>query len=258
MNIEGKHFLVVDDEDFSRFAVERLLTKRKGEIISASDGAAAIKAMIDAAGDGTEIDAVVTDLNMLPVNGLELLKSIRVGFPGIRRDMPVIMFTALQGFDLVGSAMALDVNGFISKPVSMGELLSALDQAWHEPPDYLDAGEYRKITTPGSEDLDNIVRRLGLGGAVVPPEEEAPVEAPETDDEETEPEEIKTEEELGIGPVSMNRILSRDYAAPSGKIVLGSDTRLSKNMINRLKDLRRINPELPQKLWVKIEPPKEA
>jgi CheY-like chemotaxis protein len=257
VDVEGKYFVVVDDEDFSRFAVERLLTKRKAEIISATDGAAAIKAMIEAVTDGKKIEAVITDLNMLPVNGLELLKSIRVGFPGIPRDLPVIMFTALQGFDLVGQAMALDVNAFLPKPVSKKELYSALEDARYEPPEFLQAADYRRIPTPGSADLDNIVKRLGLDGAIVPSLQEKPVEPEIVEAKETEDDEAKTEEELALGPVSVGRILSRDYVAPSGKIVLGLDTKLSKNMINRLSDLRRIEPDLPQNLWVKVEQKKK-
>jgi CheY-like chemotaxis protein len=246
VDVEGKYFVVVDDEDFSRFAVERLLTKRKAEIISATDGAAAIKAMIAATTEGKKIEAVITDLNMLPVNGLELLKSIRVGFPGIARDLPVIMFTALQGFDLVGQAMALDVNAFIPKPVSKNELYSALEDARYEPPEYLLAADYRRIPTPGSKDLENIVKRLGLPPVTEELHEQEIEERGDTNDDEA-----KTEEELALGPISVGRILARDYVAPSGKIVLGQDTKLSKNMISRLSDLRRIEPDLPQKLWVK-------
>lgn len=261
VEVEGKYFVVVDDEEFSRFAVERLLTKRNAEIISAIDGATAIKAMIETVTEGKQIEAVITDLNMLPVNGLELLKSIRVGFPGIPRTMPVIMFTALQGFDLVGSAMALDVNAFIPKPVSKKELYSALEDAKYEPPEFQEAADYRRIPTPGSDDLDNIVRKLGLDGATTPLTEEEAVEtemSEPVEDGQGEEEEIKTEEEVGIGPVSMGRILSRDYTSPNGKIILGCDTKLSKNMINRMKDLRRIDPDLPQMLWVRIEQPAEA
>ena len=248
VDVEGKYFVVVDDEDFSRFAVERLLIKRKAEIISATDGAAAIKAMIEATTEGKTIEAVITDLNMLPVNGLELLKSIRVGFPGIARDLPVIMFTALQGFDLVGKAMALDVNAFIPKPVSKSELYSALEDARYEPPESLPVADYRRIPTPGSKDLQNIVKRLGLPSLTEEPDEPE-IEGPKVSDDD---DETKTEEELALGPISVGRILSRDYVEPNGKIVLGRDTKLSKNMINRLSDLRRIEPDLSQKLWVKV------
>jgi len=61
VEVEGKYFVVVDDEDFSRFAVERLLTKRNAQIISAIDGATAIKAMIEAVTEGKQIEAVITD-----------------------------------------------------------------------------------------------------------------------------------------------------------------------------------------------------
>ena len=115
-DIDQCRFLIVDDEQFSRSLMERMLCVLGGtKIALASDGGEAFEVLLDAS---KPIDCVLTDINMSPVNGLELLKAIRVGYGDIDRATPVIFFSGLVDMELVPPAIQLDVNGFLAKPVS--------------------------------------------------------------------------------------------------------------------------------------------
>jgi CheY-like chemotaxis protein len=130
-----KTVLIVDDQAFIRQAVAKALTADGPHVaIQAVDGLAAIALMrnvesnvADAAGTDLidrnaaprpKVDCIVADINMLPMNGLEYVKAVRVGLAGVPRDTPVIMFTGHAERHFLAAAIALDVSGFLVKPVS--------------------------------------------------------------------------------------------------------------------------------------------
>jgi CheY-like chemotaxis protein len=107
--------LIVDDQAFVRQMMRRALVGMGTyQILEASDGLDAIRLMRELAsntgslGAGTDlmakpqegaakIDCIVSDINMLPMNGLEFVKAIRVGLAPIPRNTPVIMLTGRSG-----------------------------------------------------------------------------------------------------------------------------------------------------------------
>ena len=125
MNIEdcfaNRHFLVVDDEAFIRTVVGRFL-KGSGaaNVVEAPDGGAAIAAMVDYP---LAFDAVISDIHMLPVNGIELLRAIRAGQDGLKRDTPVLILTVDSEADLVAEAVALGADAFVLKPIRREDLI---------------------------------------------------------------------------------------------------------------------------------------
>jgi CheY-like chemotaxis protein len=137
--LSGRTFLVVDDQNFIRGIVSRAL-KQLGarSVVEAADGFAAVQQITGQTGGGNldhllrdnpafaedlrtsrpQIDCVVTDIRMFPMNGLELLKAIRLGMAGLPKDTPVLMMSAHSDESLIGAAIALDANGFALKPIS--------------------------------------------------------------------------------------------------------------------------------------------
>src|ERR1700761_1141627 len=90
-SISNRHFLVVDDEPFIRTVVTRFLRDSgAAAVVEAADGEAAIAAI---AGYDLPFSAIISDINMLPMNGIELLRAIRTGAAGCKRNMPVLMLT---------------------------------------------------------------------------------------------------------------------------------------------------------------------
>ncbi len=82
----GPSILVVDDTSVSRLLIGGLITRETGRsVITAENGRRALEIL-----ERGEIAAVVTDLQMPELNGLQLVETIRDRFPSI----PVILMTA--------------------------------------------------------------------------------------------------------------------------------------------------------------------
>ncbi len=254
--LNDRRILVVDDEDFSRAAIASVVRSLgAAEVIEAANGAEAIQALI---GPARHADAVVTDLNMMPINGLELLKVVRIGFPGIKRGLPVVMLTALQGFDLVGAALALDVDGFLNKPISRDAVAAALGLALAAERPTAAPPTYQAVATPGFAEMAEILRELDLPGAQAL-EAAANLQASSDDgDGDGETEAPATEKEAPLATYSAGGVLSRDVIGGDGTVILGVGTKLSENMLRRLGELRKIDPEIPDSVWVAVEPEEQA
>jgi two-component system chemotaxis response regulator CheY len=119
--LANRHFLVVDDEEFIRSLVVRFL-KQAGAagVVEATDGLQAIEAI---GKSDMAFDAVITDIHMRAMNGLELLRAIRCGARGLKRNMPVLVLTAHAEAEHVAEALALDADAFVVKPVGREPLI---------------------------------------------------------------------------------------------------------------------------------------
>jgi two-component system response regulator HydG len=72
-----------------------------------------------------DVEAVVTDLNMRGMNGLEFCERIVSNFP----DVPVIVITAFGSLETAVAAIRVGAYDFITKPFEIDELLFALGRA---------------------------------------------------------------------------------------------------------------------------------
>jgi DNA-binding NtrC family response regulator len=72
-----------------------------------------------------ECEAVVTDLNMRGMNGLELCERIAANRP----DLPVIVITAFGSLDTAIAAIRAGAYDFITKPLELDVLMLALERA---------------------------------------------------------------------------------------------------------------------------------
>ncbi|MDF2698261.1 MAG: fis, partial [Labilithrix sp.] len=72
-----------------------------------------------------DFDAVVCDVNMPSLNGIELCKRILE----IRSDIPVIVLTAFGSFDTAVAAIRAGAYDFLSKPIKIDALALALQRA---------------------------------------------------------------------------------------------------------------------------------
>ena len=111
--IENLSVLLVEDEPFLRKVTEQVLSNFGfTKIYTAENGEQALDVF-----DSADIDILLTDIQMPILNGLELLRTIRSGYGHLERSLPVIIFTGLDDIETLGSAIALDVNGFLIKPI---------------------------------------------------------------------------------------------------------------------------------------------
>jgi len=250
--IDQHRFLIVDDEEYSRSLMERILRALGVTKISlARDGGEALKILLEAP---KPIDCVLTDINMSPVNGLELLKVIRVGYGDIDRGTPVILFTGLVDMELVPPAINLDVNGFLAKPVAKDLLNEAIKHAF-EIEDFAQKSDvYRHVHIPATSDLEKIAFKLGLIPAppkltpsVAPPDDEQRKPAPEADANDI--------QEVVPTPRFAGYTLAKDIVSYDGVLLLAAGVSLTERMLRHIIDLQKIDHTLGHTVFVIKETP---
>ncbi|TVQ61920.1 MAG: sigma-54-dependent Fis family transcriptional regulator [Phycisphaerales bacterium] len=112
--------LVVDDKEMLRDSVGATLQRAGFTVIVASDGAAALETVTR-----RRPDAVVTDLKMPGLSGVELLEQVRA----FDEDLPVVLMTAFGSVETAVKAIKLGAYDYICKPFEGDELVIAVKRA---------------------------------------------------------------------------------------------------------------------------------
>lgn len=112
--------LIVDDYK-TMLRIIRNLLKQLGfhNVDEATDGAEALNKL-----RGKNYDLVISDWNMEPMTGYELLKEVRSD--DMLKSLPFIMVTAESKTDNVIAAKKAGVNNYIVKPFNAATLKSKL------------------------------------------------------------------------------------------------------------------------------------
>jgi CheY-like chemotaxis protein len=276
--LSNRYFLVVDDEEFQRSMVRRFLIRFGAEgVDEAADGLIAIERLQNC---DMSYDAVITDFKMPNLNGIALLKAIRVGALGLKRNTPVIMLTTHSDANLVAMALALDADGFVIKPVSKEGLGQRVERALRKLVSIREVRQYRQVAIPDGENwldfvpLKNDLVREPLEDLIGPEPSESlgaserkivnakvlkEAGKPTKADYAVEQEiilgggaEVDAREALlraartvPLNEVVPGSILAQDLFASDGKtLLLGFETVLSKTLIDRLMDLREVHKSL--------------
>jgi EAL domain-containing protein (putative c-di-GMP-specific phosphodiesterase class I)/CheY-like chemotaxis protein len=121
--------LVVDDNGFTLDMVSRVL---KGLGFGSINKANSAESALELFEDNT-FDLVITDVNMPGMNGMEFIRLIRSGKTHARADTRIVALTSFSHTEVLGTALALDVNGFLVKPVVPAVVDEKLAQAITEP-----------------------------------------------------------------------------------------------------------------------------
>lgn len=120
---EGR-ILVVDDEPSIRKSIRLALLQAGYEVVEAADGQEAITAIRD--GDNPlMVDAILCDIRMPRINGIDAILFFRAQFPSI----PVIVLTGYPDCDLAISLMKLGARDYLLKPITKQDLLRTLEHA---------------------------------------------------------------------------------------------------------------------------------
>lgn len=145
---------MVEDSKYMRNLLRGLLMSYGiGEVLEAADGAEALKIVM-----ATPPDAIVCDLQMTPMNGLEFVDLLRKAENSPNRFMPVVMITANPSRETVAAARDVGVSEFLAKPITAESLLKRLlaavkPRAFVETRKYFGPDRRRKDTAefPGPE-----------------------------------------------------------------------------------------------------------
>jgi DNA-binding response OmpR family regulator len=111
--VEKKRVLVIDDEKNIRLTFSEILTQMGLDTRTAASGEEALTKL-----EKTNFDLVLLDFRMAGIDGIEVLRRIRVGRPKV----PVIMITAHGTIASAVEAMKLGAVDFIQKPCTPAEI----------------------------------------------------------------------------------------------------------------------------------------
>jgi putative two-component system response regulator len=116
----GACILLVDDERQNLELISLLLTQAGYGVLPCDNASNALEAM-----GNTRVDAVLTDIRMPAVSGLDLLEIIHNNNP----DVPVILMTAYADLDTAVDAIKKGAFDFIVKPHKPEQLFHSLEKA---------------------------------------------------------------------------------------------------------------------------------
>ncbi|ALA60376.1 Transcriptional regulatory protein ZraR [Nitrospira moscoviensis] len=115
--------LVVDDDADMRELVHDMLKDRGHQVTTAGSGPEALKLMGE-----EDYAAVLTDLRMKGMQGLELLGEIKRAYP----DVGVILMTAFGSVETAVEAMKHGASDYLTKPVKKEELVRVAERVIRE------------------------------------------------------------------------------------------------------------------------------
>ena len=113
--------LVADDHAANRMVIQRLLQKAGHRVMCVDGGADALELLAT-----TDYDAVIVDLHMPEVSGLDVLQQLRVMEASGGRRTPVLVFSADVTPESIQACERAGARAFLAKPVSTMRLLDTL------------------------------------------------------------------------------------------------------------------------------------
>ena len=120
MRVAKTRVLVVDDDADARELIGLVLQQAGYDVDDAPDGFAALTKVAH-----SRPDLVVTDLHMPGMHGIDLLHRIR----RIHGDVPVILATGLETYDLCTAAESYGAVTCMVKPINLEELIWTIEMA---------------------------------------------------------------------------------------------------------------------------------
>jgi DNA-binding NtrC family response regulator len=120
--LRHKSVLVLDDDAGMLRALTKVLTSEGLVVASTSDPVLAMQYLT---GGNWTFDAIITDLRMPGLDGVEVLDIVKSRRPNI----PVIIITAYGTDEAQAAAARLGAAAYLEKPVATEELLAAVQRA---------------------------------------------------------------------------------------------------------------------------------
>ncbi len=220
--------LVVEDDEFTRKIILRVLQDFGYTSIHDVESAPAAIRLFET----HTFDLILTDINMPGMSGLKFIQMIRAGKTLAKPETRIVVLTGFSQTEILGTALALDVNGFLVKPVIPAVVEEKLAQAMserlhlHSPVAYeavkTDANGVPGFETPVSRPTDGVKVNQGIS--------RTPGNKRET----------KAGNSLPLSRLRPGMILKEPIRLKDGTLILSPGHTLSETSINRLHDLRAL------------------
>ena len=117
--------LFVDDEVEFLELMEKRLTRRGMEVVTAPDGQSALDKLDQALQAGQPFEIVVMDVRMPGMDGLETLRHMKEKAP----KLPVILLTGHACMGVAVQGLDLGAYDYMLKPVAISELIIKMEEA---------------------------------------------------------------------------------------------------------------------------------
>jgi len=202
--------LLVDDQSLVRTLVAQSLKAMgfRAELITqAPDGTAALRLL-----EVREVDLVICDIEMRPMNGLDLLKALRCGQTLNAPNLPFLFLSAYSDRGNVEQAVKLHADDFIVKPPKPADVERAIRLALSRPRPSVDQFASYVAELPGSE----FSHRPTI----------SPAGDPSGGDESI--------QEIELRHVPIGALLARDLFSTSGHLLLPAGSRVTSAQLEGL------------------------
>lgn len=128
MSFEGKHVLLVEDNEINRMVGTGLLKKLKITCDIAVNGQEGVDTFLNA--DVNKYDLILMDIKMPILNGYEATRKIRASNHPRAKTIPILAMTAEAFTENIAEALQSGMNDHISKPIDIKNLANSLNRAF--------------------------------------------------------------------------------------------------------------------------------
>lgn len=122
--MDQKTVLIVEDEGASRLLYQNALSSEGYRTLCAASGAEALDLL-----EGEDVHAMVLDIRMPDMHGLELLDHLRLH----HQTIPAVICTALTRVSETFEVQAYGVRAILLKPVDLDDLRASLRDVFASP-----------------------------------------------------------------------------------------------------------------------------
>lgn len=208
--------LVVDDQLLVRTLLGQVLRNigfRPDGISQATDGNNALHVLA-----ARRYDIILCDIQMDPINGMDLLKEVRCARTPNPPDVPFVFLSAHPERSTITLATQFHADGFIVKPPKPNDIEKNISAALQRQRPRIDPFHYLDIGTGSDYDLRNFERKM------VPKQSQDIDRLLEY-----------YHSTLPLGEVVPGAILAQDLLAADGRLLLPRGVRISKVHLDTLK-----------------------
>lgn len=130
--MSSPHVLIIEDKpEAERLLLHELINQKHGDKVELfTDGRKGWDRLCNPQADAPEFIAVMLDLNLTSLTGLEVLQQIRA-HPKLR-SLFVIVMTDNTSDDDMKRCIELGVTSFVKKPITLASFTKAIADGFHE------------------------------------------------------------------------------------------------------------------------------
>jgi CheY-like chemotaxis protein len=116
--ISSLRILIVEDNPTTQLIYEVIFEDMVSQLIFANNGEEGFDLFIE-----NQFDIIISDYDMPKLNGLEMIKKIRV----LNRHIPIILISDIEDVKVITQALHLNITNFIKKPIINAEVIRSVE-----------------------------------------------------------------------------------------------------------------------------------